>query len=137
MLFIVLFSVVTTFSYFQTTFLVISSKVFIIFTPNFSTKIRKIMTTFSNFQVTFLLISPEVFRIFTSNSTTKVTKNMTKILVPKSEWVLKKIGGWCCGSCQAPLIILQIVFILLNVMAECLLSMMCPYFGRQCKLESE
>ncbi len=26
---------------------------------------------------------------------------MTKLLVPKSEWVWKKLGGWCCGSCQA------------------------------------
>ncbi len=31
-------------------------------------------------------------------------KNMTKLLVPKSGWVWKNLGGWCCGSCQALLI---------------------------------
>ncbi len=42
MLFIVLFSVVTTFSNFQATFPMISPKLFEIFTPNFKTKVRKI-----------------------------------------------------------------------------------------------
>ena len=41
-LFIVLFSVVTTFSNFQASFPLISPKVFGIFTPNFTTKVRKI-----------------------------------------------------------------------------------------------
>ena len=48
MLFIVLFSVhvVTTFSNFQATFLLISTKVFGIFTPNVTTKVRKICLNF-------------------------------------------------------------------------------------------
>ncbi len=46
MLFIVLFCVVTTFSNFQATFLLISSKVFGIFTPNFKIKVRKIWQNF-------------------------------------------------------------------------------------------
>ncbi len=41
MLFIILFNVVTTFSNFQVTFLLISPEVFGILTPTFSTKVRK------------------------------------------------------------------------------------------------
>ena len=44
MLFIVLFSVATTFSIFQATFPLISPKVFGMLTPNFSTKSQKNMT---------------------------------------------------------------------------------------------
>ncbi len=48
-LFIVLFSVVTTLSNFQVTFPLISPKVFGILTPNFTTKVRKINgLTFGN-----------------------------------------------------------------------------------------
>ncbi len=46
MLFIVLFSVLTTFSNFQATFSLITPKVFGIFTPNFTTKVRKIWLNF-------------------------------------------------------------------------------------------
>ncbi len=46
MLFIVLFSVVTTFSNFQATFRLIAPKVFGIFTPNFTIKVRKILLNF-------------------------------------------------------------------------------------------
>ncbi len=46
MLFIVLFSVVTMFSNFQATFLLISPKVFGICTPNFTTRVRKIWLNF-------------------------------------------------------------------------------------------
>ena len=46
MLFIVLFSVVTTFSNVQATPPLISPKVFGILTPNFSTKVRKYDKTF-------------------------------------------------------------------------------------------
>ncbi len=46
MLFIVLFSVVTTFSNFQATFPLISPKVCGIFTSNFTTKVRKILLNF-------------------------------------------------------------------------------------------
>ena len=31
----------------------------------------------------------------------KRQKIMTKLLIPKSEWVWKNLGWWCCGSCQA------------------------------------
>ncbi len=48
MLFIVLFSVVTTFSNFQATFPLISPKVFGIFTPNFTTKVRKLNFWYQN-----------------------------------------------------------------------------------------
>ncbi len=46
MLFIVLFSVVTTFSNFQATFPLISPKVCGIFTSNFTIKVRKILLNF-------------------------------------------------------------------------------------------
>ena len=46
MLFIVLFSVVTSFSNFQATFLMISPKLFGICTSNFTTKVRKIWQNF-------------------------------------------------------------------------------------------
>ncbi len=46
MLFIVIFSVVTMFSNFQATFLLISPKVFGICTSNFTTKVRKIWQNF-------------------------------------------------------------------------------------------
>ncbi len=46
MLFIVLFSVVTTFSNFQATFPLISPKLFGIYTSNFTTKVRKIWQNF-------------------------------------------------------------------------------------------
>ncbi len=46
MLFIVLFSVVTTFSYFQATFPLISSKLFGICTSNFTTNSEKYDKTF-------------------------------------------------------------------------------------------
>ncbi len=42
MLFIVLFSVVTTFSNFKATFPLISPEVFGVLTPNFTTKVRNI-----------------------------------------------------------------------------------------------
>ena len=45
-MFFVLFSVVTTFSYFQATFLLISPEVFGILTPNFTTKVRKMWLNF-------------------------------------------------------------------------------------------
>ena len=43
MLFIVLYTVVTTFPNFQATFHLICPKIFEIFTPNFTTKVRKIL----------------------------------------------------------------------------------------------
>ncbi len=46
MLFIVVFSVVTTFSNFQATFPLISPKVFGMCTPNFTTKVQKYDLTF-------------------------------------------------------------------------------------------
>ena len=70
MLFIVLLSVVTTstLSYFQATFLLISSKLHGIFAPIFNNRQK----TWLNFWY-------------------------------QNQNMFEKNGGWCCGSCQAPL----------------------------------
>ena len=62
-----------------------------------------VVTTFSTFQATFLLISPEVFGILTPNFSTSQIK-YDKTFGTKARVGLKIFGGWCCASCQEPLI---------------------------------
>ncbi len=59
---------------------------------------------FSNFQATFPLIFSKVFGIFIPNFTTEVREKYDLTFGTKITVDLKKIGGRCCGSCQALLI---------------------------------
>ena len=62
------------------------------------------VTMFSNFQATFLLNCPKLFGISTSNSATKVRKIWQNFWY-QNQSRFEKNWGWCCGSCQALLIL--------------------------------
>ncbi len=65
---------------------------------------KMVETMFSIFRQVFSLISPKLHRVCAPwNFTHTAFLNMTQLLVPKSRYVWKNLGGWGCGSEQAPL----------------------------------
>ena len=84
---------------------------------NFASNLRKqywclflyiVVTTFSNFQESFFCISPIDFAHTTSHK--KPPKNDSTSGKKKSPYIAKKVGGRGCGSKQAPLKLLFLLY---------------------------